>query len=74
MNRIFGKKKEAPPPPSMTEAAGRVDGRVGALDAKVNPVTMLQYINGGDQLGSNLSMYWRKDFFLKPKNAFLECM
>jgi hypothetical protein len=36
MNRIFGKKKEAPPPPSMTEAAGRVDGRVGTLDAKVN--------------------------------------
>jgi charged multivesicular body protein 5 len=35
MNRIFGKKKEAPPPPSMTEAAGRVDGRVGTLDAQI---------------------------------------
>jgi hypothetical protein len=35
MNRFFGTKKAPAPAPSMEEAAGRVDGRVGTLDAKV---------------------------------------
>jgi len=38
MNRIFGKKTPEAPAPSMQEAAGRVDGRVGTLDAKIEQI------------------------------------
>ncbi len=35
MKRVFGKKKQAPPPPSLGDATGRVDERVQALDDKI---------------------------------------
>ena len=35
MNRIFGKKKEAPPPPSLNDATGRIDQSVARLDEKI---------------------------------------
>ncbi|CAM9160390.1 unnamed protein product [Chrysoparadoxa australica] len=35
MHRVFGKKKKEEPGPSLTDAGGRVDGRVAALDAKI---------------------------------------
>lgn len=35
MNRIFGKPKEKPPPPSLTDASGRIDQRVSAIDEKI---------------------------------------
>ncbi|CAN0014268.1 unnamed protein product [Discosporangium mesarthrocarpum] len=35
MNRVFGKKKQAVPAPSLEDAGGRVDERVGKLDAKI---------------------------------------
>lgn len=39
MKRIFGRKapkKEEPPPPSISEVSGRVDGRLGTLNEKIN--------------------------------------
>ncbi|GMH88531.1 hypothetical protein TL16_g11183, partial [Triparma laevis f. inornata] len=35
MKRLFGSKKEVPPPPTLDEAGGNVGGRVDALDAKI---------------------------------------
>ncbi len=35
MKRIFGSKKEVAPPPSLTDAAGGIGGRVDNLDAKI---------------------------------------
>ncbi|CAM9801105.1 unnamed protein product [Phaeothamnion confervicola] len=35
MNRIFGTKKEKVPPPSLSDAGGRIDERVKAIDAKI---------------------------------------
>ncbi len=35
MKRIFGKKKQTTPPPSLGDATGRVDERVKALDEKI---------------------------------------
>ena len=35
MKRLFGSKKEAPPAPSLGDAAGGVGGRVDQLDEKI---------------------------------------
>lgn len=35
MNRIFGKKKELPPPPSLSDATGRIDSSIARLDEKI---------------------------------------
>jgi charged multivesicular body protein 5 len=35
MNRIFGKKKEVAPPPSLNDATGRIDSSVARLDEKI---------------------------------------
>eukprot|EP00614_Pseudopedinella_elastica_P027447 CAMPEP_0172642104 /NCGR_PEP_ID=MMETSP1068-20121228/230692_1 /TAXON_ID=35684 /ORGANISM="Pseudopedinella elastica, Strain CCMP716" /LENGTH=204 /DNA_ID=CAMNT_0013455847 /DNA_START=79 /DNA_END=690 /DNA_ORIENTATION=+ len=35
MNRIFGKKKEVAPPPTLNDATGRIDGNVARLDEKI---------------------------------------
>ena len=35
MKRVFGKKKESVPAPSLSEAGGRVDERVAKIDEKV---------------------------------------
>jgi hypothetical protein len=35
MNRIFGKKKEVAPPPSLGDATNRIDGNVARLDEKI---------------------------------------
>lgn len=35
MKRVFGKKKEKGPAPSLSEAGGRVDERVTKIDEKV---------------------------------------
>lgn len=35
MKRVFGKKKETGPAPSLSEAGGRVDERVTKIDEKV---------------------------------------
>ncbi len=66
MNRIFGKKKEAPPPPSMTEAAGRVDGRVGTLDAKVNGLITC-FCEGGSKIDNDLFVSKKQSSFLSQK-------
>mmetsp|Transcript_22486 Transcript_22486/g.89028 ORF Transcript_22486/g.89028 Transcript_22486/m.89028 type:complete len:228 (-) Transcript_22486:1122-1805(-) len=36
MKRIFGTKKQAPPPPSLTEASEQADVRIQRLDAKIS--------------------------------------
>ena len=35
MNRIFGQKKAAPPPPSLSDASTKIDARTAALDEKI---------------------------------------
>jgi len=35
MYRLFGKKKEEEPPPTLDEASGRLDGRIVQLDERV---------------------------------------
>lgn len=35
MKRVFGKKKETGPAPSLSDAGGRVDERVAKIDEKV---------------------------------------
>lgn len=35
MHRLFGKKKETPPPPSLSDAAGGINARIAALDDKI---------------------------------------
>ena len=35
MKRLFGSKKEVPPPPSLTDASSGIGGRVDALDEKI---------------------------------------
>eukprot|EP00753_Platysulcus_tardus_P010535 PLAT2816.1.p2 GENE.PLAT2816.1~~PLAT2816.1.p2 ORF type:complete len:250 (-),score=102.11 PLAT2816.1:81-761(-) len=35
MHRLFGRKKEVAPPPSLDDSIGRVDGRIAGLDAKI---------------------------------------
>lgn len=35
MNRIFGKKKPTAPAPSLSDASGRIDQRVSAVDGKI---------------------------------------
>lgn len=45
MKRVFGKKKEAVPAPSLGEAGGRVDERVAKIDEKVNETSTTAPIN-----------------------------
>lgn len=35
MHRLFGKKKEVAPPPSLAETSSGINGRVAALDDKI---------------------------------------
>ena len=35
MNRIFGTKKAAPPPPTLSDASSKIDARTAALDEKI---------------------------------------
>jgi charged multivesicular body protein 5 len=35
MNRVFGKKKAAPPPPSLENASSGIGGRIGTMDEKI---------------------------------------
>merc|ERR1719434_211654 len=35
MNRIFGQKKAAPPPPTLSDASSKIDARTAALDEKI---------------------------------------
>jgi charged multivesicular body protein 5 len=38
MHRLFGKKKEVPPPPSIADASGNINTRVQALDDKIKGI------------------------------------
>ena len=35
MHRLFGKKKEVPPPPSLSDASGGINARIATLDDKI---------------------------------------
>jgi charged multivesicular body protein 5 len=35
MHRLFGKKKEVPPPPTLADASGGLNARIATLDEKI---------------------------------------
>lgn len=47
MKRVFGKKKDVGPAPSLSDAGGRVDERVTKIDEKVRVVSSLIRALGG---------------------------
>lgn len=52
MKRVFGKKKDTGPAPSLSEAGGRVDERVAKIEEKVSPRRLEVYLYAMGMLGA----------------------